>query len=411
MTTKKIHLEKAPAHEQSLAEAEIESRSNLVTPKTGLARQKKKEVEDPKLGADMTQKILRSAVNQIVEEAHPEEEDANPEELRESLAISLNNYEDPKNEQNDDEEIEIDLETNDDESRALFEMFKSTIAHEASHHLDHQLLKTRHQVDPKVQEVYKKLGGVLKFYKSGKLPKAVNVVASQKIPDWEDLLELSNPLGWSPNAIEAVTVLFSQTASDKRLIKYIQNILLEYIQDKLESAKKLPRPVWNALMAAARRPPCFIKGLLLPLSVESQISMKEARVISAIVTKVKLPRDHMNALLIKICENQFSTVRTIFVAKLISKGQALAIQAIDAVFAYFMQFMGEDEKQPLLWHKALLDFVKRYGCELTLEQREALGPLLQKHKHEQITKEIIDILQKTPPREEGQFEEERIPTY
>lgn len=60
--------------------------------------------------------------------------------------------------------------------------------------------------------------------------------------------------------------------------------------------------------------------------------MKEARVISAIVTKVKLPRDHMNTQLIKICENQFSTDMTIFVAKLISDGQALSIQVIDAVF-------------------------------------------------------------------------------
>ena len=43
MSTKKLHLEKAPSHEQSLADAEIESRSNLVTPKTGLLRQKKKK--------------------------------------------------------------------------------------------------------------------------------------------------------------------------------------------------------------------------------------------------------------------------------------------------------------------------------------------------------------------------------
>lgn len=410
MSTKKLHLEKAPSHEQSLADAEIESRSNLVTPKTGLLRQKKKEIEDPRLGADMTQKILRSAVNQIVEEKNSEDDDVDQEELRQNLAISLNNFEDTKNDDKDDD-IEIDLETNDDESRQLFEMFKSSIAHEASHHLDHTLLKTRHQVDPEVQKVYKMLGTTLRIYKSGKLPKAINVIASQKVPDWEDLLELSNPPNWSPNALEAVTVLFSQSASDKRLTKYIRDILYEYIQNTLETAKKLPRPVWNALMAAARRPPCFIKGLLLPLSLELQISMKEARVVSAIVTKVKLPRDHMNALLIKICDNPATPVRTIFVSKLISKGQALAIQAIDAVFSYFMQFLGEDEKQPLIWHKSLLDFVKKYGAELTYEQREALEPLLQKHKHDQITKEIIDILQKTPPREEGEYQEENIPTY
>lgn len=74
-----------------------------------------------------------------------------------------------------------------------------------------------------------------------------------------------------------------------------------------------------------------------------------------------------------------------------------------------MLFKEENEKQPLLCHKSLLDFVKRY--KITLEQKETLGLLLQKHMYEQITKEIIDILQKAPPKEECQFENERIPTY
>ncbi|OHS97651.1 Bystin [Tritrichomonas foetus] len=397
MSTKKIHLDKAPAHGQSLAEEEIESRSNLVAPKA--SRQKKKEVEDPRLGADMTEKILRSAVNQIVEE------EAAEKGLNENIEINV-----PSDDEDvEDGEIEFELETNDEESRNLFELFKGSISHMARH-FDHELAKTRHQVDPKVREVYTQLGSVLKIYKSGKLPKAVNVVASQKIPDWEDLLELSNPMNWSLNAVQAVTLLFAQSASDKRLTTYIRHFLLDYIQELLERSKKLPKQIWNALMAAARRPPCFINGMLIPLSMEPQVSMKEARVISAIVTKVKLPRDHMNAFIIKICEAENSATRTIFLARLISKGQALAIRTIDSILSYFLSFLGEDEKQPLIWQKALLDFIKRYGQELTYEQREALEPLLQKQHHQQITPEIRSILEKVPPREEnGESMEEIVP--
>lgn len=399
----KIHFEKAPPHKQSLLETEIESRSNLVTPKTGLVRQKKKEIEDPRLGADMTQKILRSAINQIAEDDSVNHDDT--EKLKESLVVSID-----EDEENPDEEIELELETNDEESRALFEMFKNTIAHEASHSLDHTLTQTRHQVDPKIQEMYKKLSQFLKIYKSGKLPKAVNVLASQNIPDWLDLMYLSKPEEWSKNALEAVTTLFSQTASDERLEVYIREILFAYVENILESSKKLPKQVWNALLAAARRPPCFIKGLLLPLSTEVSISLKEARVISALVTKIKLPKDHMNALLIRICEDVPSPVRTIFVARLVSKRQALAIQAIDAVVAYFYNFLNIDEKQPLLWHKALLEFVKSYCIDLQNEQREAIVQIMQKHRHEQIDKEIISLFEKIPPREEVP-EPESIPLY
>ena len=401
MSLKKLHPEKAPAHAQSLTQEELASRSNLVVPKA--TRQKKKEVEDPRLGPDMTQKILRSAVNQIVEEADNETRTA-PEDVLAHLPS------DDENDDNDnDADLELDLETNDEESRALFEMFKPTISG-VSHKLDHELAKTRHQVDPKVREVYTQLGSVLKIYKSGKLPKAINVIASQKIPDWQDLIELSNPMSWSLNALQAVTVLFAQSASDKRLTVYIREILLDYIREILEKSKKLPKQVWSTLMAAARRPPCFIKGLLLPLSNEPQVSVKEARVISAIVTKVRLPNDHMNALLIKICESDPTPVRTVFLSRLVSKGQALAIQAIDSILAYFLYFMAEDEKQPLIWHKTLLDFVKRYGKELTYEQREALDQLLQKHPHHQITQEIRSTLAKVPPREET-GESVNIPTY
>jgi essential nuclear protein 1 len=138
--------------------------------------------------------------------------------------------------------------------------------------------------------------------------------------------------------------------------------------------------------------------------------MKEARVISTIASRVKLPRDHANAFIIKLCTTgDVTKTRTIFIARLIGKGQALAIQAIDAVIAYFMAFTGIDEKQPLLWHKAILDFAKKYGRDILYEQREALAGLLRKHNHPQITPEILKVFASVPPREEQSLIEEVVP--
>ena len=388
-------LEHAPAHEISLADAEIESRSNLAVQKT--VRNKKKTIEDPTLGSGLTKKILKTAIEQL-------EEDKNKNENSE---IPLPAYNDAGD---DDEEIVLDYETNDKEILDMFHMFSSNVD-TASKQLNKELSKTEKTNDPKIRAMYKELGTVLKLHKSGKLPKAVNALASQKIPDWLDLLFLSEPMNWSPNALLAVTKLFAQTSDDKKCETFYGEVLLEYVEDALEKAKNLPPMLWKSLIAAARRPKCFIKGVLLPLS-QSNCSQKEARIISLIVRKIKLPRDHANAFIIAICQGDISLVRTIFIAGMVSRGQALAIQAIDAILNYFLRFDQVDDKLPLLWHQALLDFVQRYGVELLYEQRDHLEMLLQKHKHDKITPEILKFLNENPPREEfAHANVENIPTF
>lgn len=46
-------------------------------------------------------------------------------------------------------------------------------------------------MDPKVVAAYKKLGVVMKTYKSGKLPKAFKVIPM--VANWEELLFLTQP--------------------------------------------------------------------------------------------------------------------------------------------------------------------------------------------------------------------------
>lgn len=51
-------------------------------------------------------------------------------------------------------------------------------------------------LDGKIVDAYKKIGVVLKTYRSGKLPKAFKVIPM--VQNWEDLLILTTPEKWSP---------------------------------------------------------------------------------------------------------------------------------------------------------------------------------------------------------------------
>jgi essential nuclear protein 1 len=391
MTVKRPKPSPAPGHSTSLVDAELEARTPLATPST---RRKEKSITDPTLGSDLTAKILKSAVEQ-----RERGDDSDGEPLV-PFSLQFTRPDDPESLLADEApiELETDLEVIDEESRQYFELFEGTAA-TVSRKLDRAIKSTPH-LDAKIRNVYAQLGTVLRLYKSGKLPKAVNAVASQDVAGWLDLLNFSEPLRWSPNAVLAVTALFIQTASDGRCQTFMHEILLSYVRELLDGARKLPQPVFHALLKSARRPKCFVLGILLPLAQEPTCSLKEARMISLIAGRVHLPRDHANAFLIKVCEGDITPVRTIFIARYIAKGQALAIQAIDAIVAYFMRHLAIGERQPLIWHRALVDFVKRYGSDLTMEQREAIAELVAKHSHPHITPEIFKCFEQVPPRED-----------
>jgi essential nuclear protein 1 len=52
----------------------------------------------------------------------------------------------------------------------------------------------RPRLDPRVLEVYSKVGLLLSRYRSGKLPKAFKIIPS--FPNWEEILYLTNPAAW-----------------------------------------------------------------------------------------------------------------------------------------------------------------------------------------------------------------------
>ena len=58
-------------------------------------------------------------------------------------------------------------------------------------------------MDPKVVAAYKKLGTVMKTYKSGKLPKAFKIIP--QVANWEELLFLTQPDSWSPHSTYEAT--------------------------------------------------------------------------------------------------------------------------------------------------------------------------------------------------------------
>lgn len=66
--------------------------------------------------------------------------------------------------------------------------------------------------------MYQKVGLILCRYKSGQIPKAFKVIPTLK--NWEEILYLTNPEKWTPNAMLEATKIFCSNLPPKVVERY-----------------------------------------------------------------------------------------------------------------------------------------------------------------------------------------------
>ncbi|KAL8372055.1 hypothetical protein RB595_001717 [Gaeumannomyces hyphopodioides] len=151
---------------------------------------------------------------------------------------------------------------------------------------------------PKVIDVYTVIGEMLARYKSGKLPKPFKVLPT--IPRWEDILSVTNPHLWTPNAVFAATKIFS---SAKPIVaqRFMELVVLDAFKTDIFEHKKLNPHIFNALKKGLYRPAAWFKGFLFPL-VSGGCTLREAAIVAAVLTRVSVPVLHSAAAIKGLCD-------------------------------------------------------------------------------------------------------------
>ncbi|TGO89706.1 hypothetical protein BPOR_0097g00100 [Botrytis porri] len=236
-------------------------------------------------------------------------------------------------------------------------------------------------VHPKVMEVYTKIGLILSRYKSGKLPKPFKILPT--VPNWEDILVITRPDKWTPNACyEATRIFVSRTPIIAQ--RFVEMVLLEKVREDIFETNHLNVHLFKALKKALYKPASFFKGFLFPLIGSGTCTLREARIISGVLVRVSIPA-------------------------LLDKKYALPYQVIDALVFHFLRFRSvdpagvrpedigsgmegvtssKDAKLPVIWHQCLFAFAQRYRNDITEDQRESLLDLINVKGHSQIGPEV-----------------------
>lgn len=251
---------------------------------------------------------------------------------------------------------------------------------------------------PKVIAAYEKIGQILSTYKHGKLPKLFKVLPTLK--NWEDVLFVTNPEGWTPHATYEATKLFVSNLQANEAQKFIERVLLEKFRVSIEDSENhtLDYHIYRAIKKSLYKPGAFFKGFILPL-VSDHCTVREATIAASVLSKVSVPVLHSSVALVQLAQRDFLPASTVFIRVLIEKKYALPYQTLDELVFYFMRFRKvaleegreEDDRLPTLpvvWHKAFLAFAQRYKNDITDDQRDFLLETVRQRFHHAIGPEI-----------------------
>ncbi|KAL1337993.1 bystin [Arachis hypogaea] len=258
------------------------------------------------------------------------------------------------------------------------------------------------KLDQSVIDLYKGVGTILSTYTSGKIPKAIKPIPS--MPQWEEILYLTEPENWSPHAFYQVTRIFASNLNAKKAERFYKLVLLPRVREDIRKNRKLHESVYHTLKKAFYKPGAFFKGILLPLCESCTCTVREAVIIGSVMEKVSIPSFHSSAVLLRLLRMEYCGTTSYFIKILLEKKYALPYRVVDAAVAHFMRFLDDIRIMPVIWHQSLLAFVQRYKNELLKEDKDNLRILLEKQKHRLITPEIIRELNHS--RNRGEKEED-----
>ncbi|EED96178.1 predicted protein, partial [Thalassiosira pseudonana CCMP1335] len=243
------------------------------------------------------------------------------------------------------------------------------------------------ELPPKVVQVYTDIGKLLTHYTSGKLPKAFKVIPS--LHNWEEVLYLTRPDQWTPQAMYAATRIFASNLNPKMAQRFYNLVLLDAVRADVYANKKLNYHYYMALKKSVYKPAAFFKGILLPLCKEG-CTLREAVIVASVLQRVSIPVHHSAVAIHKLAlMEEYNGAASIFIKTLLNKKYSLPAPVVGSLITHFVKFKGDaDVELPVLWHQALLVFVQRYKGEIGKEGKDKLRDLMKVHSHPKITVEI-----------------------
>jgi essential nuclear protein 1 len=240
--------------------------------------------------------------------------------------------------------------------------------------------------NPKVTQVYKRVGEKLNCYTLGKLPKAIKIIPS--LSNWDEVLHLTEPGLWSPLAVYKVTCAFVVCLNSNQAQRFFSTVVLARARQDIATNRVLSHYLHLTLKKALEKPAAFVKGVLLPLCESGTCTLKEAAIFGSIVVNSTLPTLHSSTALSHLAEMRYTGSNSVFIRLLLEKKQVLSFKIVNALVLHFTRFKNENRELPVSWYQSMHTFVQLYKQDLISEQRKELVKIIKLNYHSTISPKI-----------------------
>ncbi|CEP10349.1 hypothetical protein [Parasitella parasitica] len=213
-----------------------------------------------------------------------------------------------------------------------------------------------------------------------RLPKALKIIPS--LSNWGEILFLTDPSSWTPQATCQVTKLFLANIKATQTRQYLELVLLHAMRGNLvdRADGQLDPALYRALKKAlVCNPALFMKGLLFPLCESNSCTVAEACILANVLGQTKIPAPQTATALLRLSEQTFTLPICILVRVLLEKRQPLPYRVVDILtFQYFCQRERAITRLPLTWYQSLQIFTQSYSRDMVPTQKRALLELIQR---------------------------------
>ncbi|KAK2369539.1 nuclear/nucleolar GTPase [Trifolium repens] len=131
------------------------------------------------------------------------------------------------------------------------------------------------------------VGTLLSKYTIGKIPKAFKHTPSMQ--HWEEILSITEPENWSPNAVYHATRIFASNLGAKNAERFHRLVLLPRVREDIRKNKNLHFDLYQTLKKALYKTSAFFKRILIPLCESGTCTLKEAVIVGSIIEKISIP--------------------------------------------------------------------------------------------------------------------------
>lgn len=221
---------------------------------------------------------------------------------------------------------------------------------------------------PKLLKVLERTSLFLKVYKSGKMPKIINLLPNLK--NFEEIIWLTRPDIWSDQAIFYVTHSFLSKLDKNQMGRFFSLILAPRFQETIFNSNRYSSHIQKTMKMSTRFPSVFFSSVFLPICESKSCSLKEGVVLGMILSNYHFNPSSILSVLVRLLKPPVTPVKCLLMRTILCKNYIIPHRTLDLLVDFFVS--NRKKASFSQFRTFFIVFLKNYSIHLSSEDKRKI---------------------------------------